>query len=652
MRGAVAIDFNPKAVRVTREGYGTVVDWTQEAAHRWTAIGYPRAALIFDAQKALYQFLRLVVTRILQGVEGSGNAEKWNELVRNGFEDTRNDHFGSVYLSAPFSAPPTFDIRRLLSIARSRLQAAEDTLELLQTDPAYVQHILDERTSTTYSRSAVNLRSTWDTITKDVMVMAVQTVRQWDMMLERCNALAEALDSHRDNSSAGKMPAECGAAYQTLEGWIWTCEERYAEELEAMLYGLRLFQDEFTYGKKPDGEITCTPDLEKNTSRLFFESPMLWAALMHIGSVRDDISTAGLHDSLLVSGFIDDWVQGASKEERRKVDRRFYDHITEMGAVHEMRELVTYRSPEWPWPLKTLADFQQEINHRLAWRATTEDISIYSTGNLPMTIKSFGPLLKEFYDVKWPKGPRNAKWLDQANKSRESLNKFWEEVREYNDCLFTAWGVSEEEIKLDMARTSAATTPEHVAVLLQERNTILQHEAQARQPSSIVSNFSTLRLSDPSEPKLEIPQHRAQPKKRRNAMVPSSSKQEASNPAVQPLNQDQSRIHLEKIAVSRDSLRVFARMFPSGIGATEKQTLRWQSLVTALVDAGCSAEPGIGSAVSFRRSRSAGGGCIVLHRPHPEPNVDPVMLQTFGKRFRKRFGWDGEMFEERGKDTT
>jgi hypothetical protein len=64
-----------------------------------------------------------------------------------------------------------------------------------------------------------------------------------------------------------------------------------------------------------------------------------------------------------------------------------------------------------------------------------------------------------------------------------------------------------------------------------------------------------------------------------------------------------------------------------------------------MVDVGFSVTHRGGSAVSFKGDR----GVIVFHRPHPEPNIDPVMLSSMGKRLRKWFDWGRDSFVARTK---
>lgn len=71
----------------------------------------------------------------------------------------------------------------------------------------------------------------------------------------------------------------------------------------------------------------------------------------------------------------------------------------------------------------------------------------------------------------------------------------------------------------------------------------------------------------------------------------------------------------------------------------------WTHFLQAMVDAGFAVTHRSGSAVSFKKA----DGVIVFHRPHPEPNIDPVMLASMGKRLRKWFGWDAQSFVARSR---
>ncbi|THY14010.1 hypothetical protein D6D01_08212 [Aureobasidium pullulans] len=86
-------------------------------------------------------------------------------------------------------------------------------------------------------------------------------------------------------------------------------------------------------------------------------------------------------------------------------------------------------------------------------------------------------------------------------------------------------------------------------------------------------------------------------------------------------------------------------------GAEFQRTFSWQHFLGAMVDAGFSIFQSQGSAITLKLNDYSGVGVktIVLHRPHPSPTVNPVMLRRIAKRMEKWFGWHREMFVEKSK---
>lgn len=83
-------------------------------------------------------FLRHALNDILDGVNTEGSYDKWTLLVDGGFRKSIGTETWWQYNNPAFSSP-VFDVDRLLLIAKARLEKAEDTMWLLQTDPAYFQ---------------------------------------------------------------------------------------------------------------------------------------------------------------------------------------------------------------------------------------------------------------------------------------------------------------------------------------------------------------------------------------------------------------------------------------------------------------------------------------------------------------------------------
>lgn len=83
-------------------------------------------------------------------------------------------------------------------------------------------------------------------------------------------------------------------------------------------------------------------------------------------------------------------------------------------------------------------------------------------------------------------------------------------------------------------------------------------------------------------------------------------------------------------------------------GTAQISDTKWQVFVMAFSKVGFTAKHSGGSAVAFepeKWSKWFGWGKIVIHRPHPNSAVDPVMLQSIGKRMTKRFFWTAASFQ-------
>lgn len=93
-----------------------------------------------------------------------------------------------------------------------------------------------------------------------------------------------------------------------------------------------------------------------------------------------------------------------------------------------------------------------------------------------------------------------------------------------------------------------------------------------------------------------------------------------------------------RIAVNSDSLELFLRMFTPSASTKKTASVEWDDLVAAFRDAGCCMVQRAGSAVAFTREES-GWGSVSVHRPHPDPSINPIMLREVGKRIKKYFGW-------------
>ena len=85
--------------------------------------------------------------------------------------------------------------------------------------------------------------------------------------------------------------------------------------------------------------------------------------------------------------------------------------------------------------------------------------------------------------------------------------------------------------------------------------------------------------------------------------------------------------------------------------AASKRTacVAWEDFLAAMTDAGCGIEQKGGSAVTFWVAAKREGS-VIVHRPHPDPKINPIMLRDCGKRLTRYFGWDEDSFVLRSKE--
>lgn len=139
-----------------------------------------------------------------------------------------------------------------------------------------------------------------------------------------------------------------------------------------------------------------------------------------------------------------------------------------------------------------------------------------------------------------------------------------------------------------------------------------------------------------------------------NPVTVEPKKKVKSRPAEQPLASVKEvdrkvaalEVEAKRIPVGKRAFEVLGLMFPTTAEETQKG-IRWELFVHMMIDMEFSARGGGSSAVVFEKlntSSSNAKGRIVFHKPHPDPKIDPIILQSMGKRISKWFGWHSGLF--------
>ena len=127
---------------------------------------------------------------------------------------------------------------------------------------------------------------------------------------------------------------------------------------------------------------------------------------------------------------------------------------------------------------------------------------------------------------------------------------------------------------------------------------------------------------------------------------------QSSPPVIEEV--EHSQVHtlvLYTFSPTSKAAKVISLLFPEADNIVEGKTLKRTELESAMKNLGFHVYHGGGSAFTFKgdiklspdqpdQNRS-----IVIHQPHPEPQLDTVLLGGLGKRLSKWFGWERGNFD-------
>lgn len=168
---------------------------------------------------------------------------------------------------------------------------------------------------------------------------------------------------------------------------------------------------------------------------------------------------------------------------------------------------------------------------------------------------------------------------------------------------------------------------------------------QGRMAIPDVNQFSA--ISDLGEPPENAKREIHEPKAKAKTRGQGSGNRETPSPEPAKDAGGEKKELDGRFAISnKRTLKVLKAMFPI-IGEDVSKSIDWGAFVQAMADMAFSAQNNGGSSVVFlNQGQAAGtsGGKIIFHKPHPVPKIDLIMLQSWGKRMMKWFGWHRDRF--------
>ncbi|KAK5739778.1 hypothetical protein LTR17_005064 [Elasticomyces elasticus] len=622
-RGFFGLTFNDNCVAMDGSLYGLLVPYNREEVHAFACVGWPRARLILEAQAELLMCLRKIVEKLLETCTLGSGCGKWNTVLEAGLRAPGNQELWASFSAEPFSAPPVFEPTVLLELADNRQAAAEDELWLLQTDPSYAISQISQLRKLDLHKACGKLnKEPWSFVAADLHSKVSNRATMWRWIAQELRYICKL-------HAAAQLSAALGQAYQpdytmaigalhTLIKDIIVKRMEYSTLWVASYSGLQEYFEIYE-----DPKVGSALRLKKRLGKVrtdtsYMEEDFLFwiVAQLHTTDRRVNVEA----NKSFHLGLLDVWFAGASKQGKSKVDQCLYDLFTDLSGMQFILSSFRSQRPYCP-PLnfKTAVRTQGERDDSLAtWRDCTKGSG---SGADVEALRLPGELLQVFYEGGVPKGKKDLKWLAETDRSRAALQNFW-------NAMHSVW--------------ENGLQPQYHAEVAKERASILK-------AVNVPGPFNVEQTLPDWAANSSIPSRPANLK--RTAVQTASVTELASftddiaEKLAKVENADSTTKSQGIITVNKESLSFFDMMF----GVTRHTgTVRWQRLVSAMVDAGCAAISHGGSAVTFRHC----SGSIAFHRPHPEDEIVPDVLRIMGKRLKKRLGWSVEVFVERSKGET
>jgi hypothetical protein len=656
--------FNPHCVRISGKDFGRLEAFDPDLAHARVILGLPHASIAFLGQGALAKALRNIVNAIVMEAPATGNS-RWSEMLAGsqGPHGSSGEGRWSSYVHPGFAPPLALDVDALLHASRGKFSQIVDDIEILQTDVEYMyNYVLAVKANINWDKN-VSTTLKWEYVAEAVLRDRVMSLVLWQVLTNECHSFQEVCRANEENHASATEPGSymAGAvkdAYQRLCAILRSRQLVQTVQLGRVISDMHAMED---HNKKRmvNGKLR---DCVTSGGLQDFEST----------SGRVAVALSTVHNTMVSScrygakQRLDVLVEALSAVQS---DQRTDDHLSSLALVDAMRMSTfwgcqaivesTRFSSEAQNAMDPMHRHPDARNLRKFNRlAETSRLSISAADwlecvtrdylTVPVSIgRRLGPLLRDFCNNRWPNGNSGPFWLEKATKSREALTVFWQAVR--NEWSAHVSRASEQIAPEDIiANMSFDISPQHLALIDAEKK-LHQPGPTTEAPSNATSQTQVLQSTwgpqnTPSDPvrrkrtKAHLARTRVEQLGETDLPASSSQQNEPTLPDLVP-----EELTALRIPVKQDSLSVFNKMFSSG-GTT---SIRWIQLVQALTDAGMTATQVPGSGVKFANDRES----IVLHKPHPEPVVDGVMLRCqIGRRLQKWFSWDKETFVLRVKN--
>ncbi|SMQ47011.1 unnamed protein product [Zymoseptoria tritici ST99CH_3D7] len=622
--GVLEARYSPRCVVMEGDQFGALVPWNEADAHSLKIMGFPRALLALEAGLGTTQVARSVVDSILRKYP----LKKDSPRGRVRFDAlTSKDALPEGHLHHPaFSAPPSCDLAIIFDSLQSRYEAVVDELQQTQTEPdalgemlAMAQHVPD---------STYGGKNGKDEHLVHLALLPTRRADAWQYLMVELEASYKELK--KPVSSGGRISQEYDAAFSALGHVLRGTIKQLRRQLSIAVASF----PNFVRTLKQLGKQT---ELRGDRHNLYNKNELLFhlvAIAEHEGPGAEPLA----------------WhcreIFRLSEDKLKRVDQLTMDLLADLIAVDGALTSLRAHRPRCS-PFQEIVVQQPLSKHALGFN----DRFIRHGGLLslyracPDELSALQKPLGAYLDQPAFNGDVSKNGLDTIDKRRAALEAFLSKAREHRANCLKATDFISGPIVDNLKCVSVFLTEGHKRRVEAEREAfiVLIEKKEA-------SAAGVLRPRDPN-----VPRPRQQDQREGPARPPGVAKEKTVGiPAIAPpavhnaIANDLERLRLDErapIEVSKTSLQTLGRLFDRS--PHNRSNIRWNDFRAALKDVGFVATTNGGSEVSFRGGN--GYGTIVIHKPHPEEVMRPMMCKFVANRLGRRFGWTAESFLERPK---
>lgn len=643
--GALRTQHNSNCVVMYGKSYGKLTTFDPPACHQWYKIGYPRARLILEAQSLLYGFLRKFVETLLEGASETQGSDKWHEILGKvtapgAAANTQR------YTRQTWTTSPGLVLHELFETVDTRRKEAEDELWLLQTDPAYVQYLLREELSSMVVK-AFSPERRWLRVVDQIFCQSINRVGNWQYLAGLSKTFAQTFEKHRVHVTPGEvLPQKLRQSLIALEHAAADFGSKNAQDLGQRMALTKTFEKYCTVEQGSDEEIEvsmkadnfgllCT---DKARVDYYKDDRLFWVLFYLRASFCLPRPLANARDGTILLEYLDDHLGHSPRSEKQRVNPHLYFLVSDLAVTDQILCAIRMHRPRFWLDHMSKVDIMACREAQPAHRTLVNKMCNSTEAMDNQLVRQVGAI----HGAVWPKGVKDRKWLEQASGARTLLDSLWRSLSDVQERAMKEARAPQLEIDEAMKLCRAYESTDHQAALEVERADIERRSATPTQePTGTELNltFAVNALNISEKTTLNIAERKEKIKSR-----PQSVPQPAAfaNDADEPQEEGHEPL---RIAVKPNLINLFRRMYPAPNEPPAKTGTSWQQFLAAMIAAGFAVTQSSGSAVVFSRAEES----IRFHRPHPDPTIDPLILQVMGKRLRKWFGWDRDVFFEREK---